>query len=100
MEVHVKDDRLEFLLKLSNAVALLEKLPKNKRTTYQAAMLAVEVDLAPPGIHVGDDIAHAVEFFGHVDQYKGGRGALILMSRLWEDRAYVSYMDHFEQKAA
>ena len=91
-------DRIGFIIMLAEAAKRLEAKPRKERYPVSAARVAIEVGMAPSGVGIGDDIVQAVGFYANLDTYTGSHGALVLMSRLWEERAFASYQKHLPKK--
>ena len=97
-----KLDRVPFLILLLEAAKRFEALAEDSRTPIQAARIACSVGIAPKGgVGIGDDLVEAVVFYGGAKNYQGvSWGAISLMARLHEERAWVSYEKLHAQQAA
>ena len=97
-----KLDRVPFLITLLEAAQRFEALVGDSRTTLRAARIACDVGLAPKsGIAVNDDLVKAIVFYGNAKKYKDvSWGAISLMARLHEERAWASYEKHYAARQA
>ena len=95
-------DRVPFLITLLEAAKRFEALAKDSRTTLMAARIACDVGIAPKsGIAVNDDLVQAIVFYGNAKRYEDvSWGAISLMARLQEERAWASYEKLCAQRAA